>query len=131
MVCPEAAVSLAAVDFGSWHGRRLRWSGAGGPAAAAGAGAGGSGESRVVSSGAGAGSSGVSADGDDAGGGDDIHSGSGVGDRWSGRLRVCQGGQVVHRELHWTAAPTVLAAAGGAGGEMLAGTRTGDVLWLG
>jgi hypothetical protein len=41
-----------------------------------------------------------------------------------------QGGQVLHRELHATAAPTAMSGAGGSG-EVLVGTISGDVLWLG
>ena len=128
---PAASATLAAVDFGSWHGRHQRWCGGqensdtGGRSQADAAGVGFSGEHTGRDAGRG---DGVSQDPAGSSGGDSERSSSDL--RLQQRGRLCQGGQVLHRELHWSAAPTVLAAAGD-GGQMLVGTISGDLLWLG
>lgn len=126
----EASATLAAIDFGSWHGRKQRWLGSSGSnssshgaAEATGDAAAGPDEQaeadRVGSDGS-AGSIGAASQG----------SGSNKQQRWQGRGYLSHGGQVMHRELHKNAAPTAFVAAG-ACGEMLIGTRSGNVLWLG
>lgn len=128
-VAVEVSASLAAVDFGSWHGRKQRWA---------------------------ASSSNSTSTSDEQAAAEDHFDqevsvedcqgpGGSVGDaetasrqessssrqreRWRGQWYLCQGGQVMHRELHATAAPTAMAAAGSRG-EMMIGTQMGDVLWL-
>lgn len=119
----EVSPTLAAVDLGSWHGRKQRWS-------ASSSGSGGSGSSQEFgelndqASGGGGVQAGVQA----AGGSQS--SSSSRPQQWQGRKHLSQGGQVLHRELHWTAAATAMAAAGVCG-EVLVGTRSGDALWLG
>ena len=120
-----ASPSLVAIDFGSWHDRKQRWPGssAAGSSSSSGGG-GGTQESGDVEI-AGAQSAGVQ-----AGEGQETGDKQQLQQRWQGRIIAGQGGQVLHRELHWTAAATAVAAAG-PGGEVLAGTRSGDVMWLG
>lgn len=110
----EALPSIAAVDFGSWHGRKQRWHGSSGSVqeAAAAAAAGGDGQQAE------AGGAGVASQ--CAGG----SGGSSGQQRRQGRSHWAQGGQVLHRELHVAAAPTAMVAAGGCG-EMLVGTHAG------
>jgi hypothetical protein len=108
--------SLAAVDFGSWHGRQQRWLAS---SQAAAGGEGGVDEQQAEAGGAGA---------DSQQG--DISSAEQLSDAAPGRVHWAEGGQVLHRELHRAASPTAMVAAG-RGGEMLVGTHSGDVLWLG
>lgn len=120
----EVSPTLAAVDFGSWHGRKQRWgssSSSGSNGISQGVGElnsqanGGGGEQADVQAGGAAGGS--------------QSSGSSRQQQWQGRKHLSQGGQVLHRELHWTAAATAVAAAGSCG-QMMVGTKSGDVLWL-
>jgi hypothetical protein len=112
--------TLAAVDWGSLHGaqqRRLAAATADDDAAAA------------VSD-ADPGVPGQEQDAGGQGAGLTTSSSSSSVARASNGGVLCQGGQVVHMELHRHVAPTELAAGGGTAAGLLVGTASGDVMWL-
>jgi hypothetical protein len=125
----EASPSLAAVDFGSWHGRRQRWGGnTPGSSSNSSSGGGGSSANQAAALGAAGAERGQSEEAAELG--SSIGQDSSRGRyRWQGQAHIGQGGQVLHRELHCSATPTAIAAAGSCG-TMLVGTQTGNVLWL-
>lgn len=122
--CQEASASLAAVDFGSWHGRRQRWGG-NTPGSSS---SGGKGSIACRDAALGTADTGQSEGAAEVGGSSSQDSSKGRY-RWQGHVHLGQGGQVLHRELHCSATPTAIAAAGSCG-TMLIGTQTGNVLWL-
>jgi hypothetical protein len=129
--CEESTASLAAIDFGSWHGRRQRW---GGSTAGSSSNSSGEGSSagQAATPGAAADTGRIeSEEGLAAGevGGSRSQDSSRGRYKWQGRAHMGQGGQVLHRELHCSATPTAIAAAGSCG-ALLIGTQTGSVLWL-
>jgi hypothetical protein len=123
VIAAEVSPTLVAVDFGSWHGRKQRWDTSSSGGSGSNDSSQGLGELNSQTSGGGGEQADVQAGGVQS-------SGSRRQQQWQGRTHFSQGGQVLHRELHWTAEATAMAAAGGCG-ELLVGTRSGDVMWLG